>query len=44
MKIFVNLMEKMNKEFEIFKSAYVIGPFTLAGELMGPTDVAQMFF
>lgn len=40
MKVFINLMEKMKKELSIFKSAYVIGPFTLAGELMGPTDVA----
>lgn len=44
MKVFVNLIKKMNKEFKIFKSAYVIGPFTLAGELMGPTDVATNVF
>ncbi|HOJ92406.1 MAG TPA: uroporphyrinogen decarboxylase family protein [Dictyoglomaceae bacterium] len=39
MEIFIRLAERMVKEFDVLKGSYVIGPFTLAGELMGVTDL-----
>lgn len=40
MKVFIEVMEKLAKKYPaIIKSGYVIGPFTMAGELMGPVDI-----
>ncbi|WP_187470444.1 uroporphyrinogen decarboxylase family protein [Dictyoglomus thermophilum] len=36
---FIKVCEMMAKEFDILKGGYVIGPFTLAGELMGVNDL-----
>jgi len=35
MPIFLNIIENLAKNFSLIVGAYVIGPFTLAGELMG---------
>ena len=40
MSVFIKLMEKMKKELSILKGGYVIGPFTLAGEMMGVNDIS----
>jgi len=37
---FIETMKFMNRTIDIPKGAYVIGPFTLAGLLMGATEVA----
>ncbi|MGC9002134.1 MAG: uroporphyrinogen decarboxylase family protein [Dictyoglomus sp.] len=39
MKVFIKVCEMMVKEFDRIKGGYVIGPFTLAGELMGVNDL-----
>ena len=41
MKVFIEVMEKIAKKYSIIKSGYVIGPFTMAGELMGAKDIAM---
>ena len=41
MKVFIEVMEKIAKKYSIIKSGYVIGPFTMAGELMGANDIAM---
>jgi len=40
MKVFIDVMEKIAKKYSIIKGGYVIGPFTMAGELMGSTDIS----
>ena len=40
MKVFIEVMERIAKRYSIIKGGYVIGPFTLAGELMGARDIA----
>ena len=35
MPIFIKVVERLAKSYTILKGAYTIGPFTLAGELMG---------
>ncbi|MFN3699240.1 MAG: uroporphyrinogen decarboxylase family protein [Dictyoglomus sp.] len=39
MKVFVEVAEKMSNNFDVIKGGYVIGPFTLAGELVGVNDL-----
>jgi uroporphyrinogen decarboxylase len=43
MKVFVDVMEKMSKNLpsSVNNLAYVIGPFTLAGELMGVESICM---
>ena len=41
MKVFIKIMEKIAKKYSIIKGGYVIGPFTMAGELMGANDIAM---
>lgn len=41
MKVFIEVMEKIAKKYSIIKGGYVIGPFTIAGELMGANDIAM---
>jgi uroporphyrinogen decarboxylase len=41
MKVFIEVMEKITKKYSIIKGGYVIGPFTMAGELMGANDIAM---
>jgi len=36
---FIKVAEKMAQNFNVIKGGYVIGPFTLAGELMGVNDL-----
>jgi len=40
MEVFVEVMERIAKKYSIIKGGYVIGPFTMAGELMGAHDTA----
>lgn len=40
MVTFIRLMERMATEFPLINGAYVIGPFTMAGELMGVNNIA----
>ncbi|MGC8972296.1 MAG: uroporphyrinogen decarboxylase family protein [bacterium] len=39
MPIFIKVVERLAKSYTILKGAYTIGPFTLAGELMGVEDL-----
>ena len=39
MKVFLEVMERIAKKYPIIKGGYVIGPFTMAGELMGTIDI-----
>jgi uroporphyrinogen decarboxylase len=39
MRVFIEVMEKIARKYSIIKGGYVIGPFTMAGELMGTTDI-----
>jgi len=39
MKVFLKVVEMMSNNFDIIKGGYVIGPFTLAGELVGVNDL-----
>jgi len=41
MKVFIEVMEKIAKKYSIIKGGYVIGPFTMAGELMGANEIAM---
>jgi len=41
MKVFIEVMERIAKKYPIIKGGYVIGPFTMAGELMGTHDIAM---
>ncbi len=41
LKVFIELMEKIAKNISIIKGGYVIGPFTMAGELMGAYNIAM---
>lgn len=41
MKVFIEVIEKIAKKYSIIKGGYVIGPFTMAGELMGANDIAM---
>jgi uroporphyrinogen decarboxylase len=41
MKVFIEVMEKIAKKYSIIKGGYIIGPFTMAGELMGANDIAM---
>lgn len=40
MNVFIDVVKEMAANLSILKGAYVIGPFTLAGELMGVGDIA----
>lgn len=40
MLMFIDLMKKMANYFPIINGAYVIGPFSMAGELMGVNNIA----
>jgi len=40
MNVFAEIIEKMAKKYTLIKGAYVIGPFSMAGELMGAQDTA----
>jgi len=40
MRVFIEVMERIAKKYSIIKGGYVIGPFTMAGELMGAHDIA----
>jgi len=40
MKVFIEVIEKIARKYSIIKGGYVIGPFTMAGELMGAHDIA----
>ena len=40
MEVFIEVMEKIAKKYSIIRGGYVIGPFTMAGELMGAHDIA----
>lgn len=42
MTVFINVMKKMSANFPVLKGGYVLGPFTLAGELVGVEDFLQM--
>lgn len=39
MPLFIKVVEGLAKKFSIVKGAYVIGPYTLAGELMGVEEL-----
>jgi len=39
MPIFIDVVENLARNFSIIKGAYTIGPFTLAGELMGVDEL-----
>jgi len=39
MPVFIKVVENIAKNFSIIKGAYTIGPFTLAGELMGVSEL-----
>jgi len=39
MPVFIKVVENIAKNFHIIKGAYAIGPFTLAGELMGVSEL-----
>jgi len=39
MEVFVEVMERIVRKYSIIKGGYVIGPFTMAGELMGANDI-----
>lgn len=41
MPLFINIVEDLARSFSILKGAYVIGPFTLAGELMGVSELSM---
>lgn len=41
MGVFIKLMEKLDHNFSGVKGGYVIGPFTLAGEMMGVNDISM---
>ncbi len=40
MKVFIEVMERIAKKYSIIKGGYIIGPFTMAGELIGAHDIA----
>lgn len=40
MPVFIDVVENLAKDFSIIKGAYTIGPFTLAGELMGVDELS----
>jgi uroporphyrinogen decarboxylase len=40
MPVFIDVVENLAKNFSIIKGAYTIGPFTLAGELMGVSELS----
>jgi len=40
MGVFLDVMGKIAKKYPLLKGAYVIGPFSMAGELMGAQDTA----
>jgi len=39
MPVFIKVVENIAKNFHVIKGAYAIGPFTLAGELMGVSEL-----
>jgi len=41
MPVFIKAVENIAKNFHIIKGAYAIGPFTLAGELMGVSELCM---
>jgi len=41
MPVFIKVVENIAKNFHIIKGAYAIGPFTLAGELMGVSELCM---
>ncbi|MCK5811507.1 MAG: uroporphyrinogen decarboxylase family protein [Clostridiales bacterium] len=41
MKVFIDVMKKMSDSLSIIKGAHVIGPFTLAGELLGVSELTM---
>ncbi|MGB9682780.1 MAG: uroporphyrinogen decarboxylase family protein [bacterium] len=41
MPIFIRVVEDIGKNFSVINGAYTIGPFTLAGELMGVSDLSM---
>jgi len=40
MSTFIEVTKKITKKYSIIKGGYVIGPFTMAGELMGADNIA----
>lgn len=42
MPVFIDVVKRMSESFPILKGAYMLGPFTLAGELVGVEDFLQM--
>lgn len=40
MRVFIKVMERIAEKYPIIKGGYVIGPFTMAGELMGAHNIA----
>jgi len=44
MPVFIDVVRRMSRSFPVLKGAYVLGPFTLAGELVGVEDFLQMLF
>lgn len=41
MKVFIDVIKKMSDNLAIIKGAHVIGPFTLAGELLGVSELTM---
>ena len=41
MQLYVEVMKKMSENLSILKGAYVVGPFTFAGELMGVGELTM---
>lgn len=40
-RTYIDVMRRMTRELDTFKGAYVIGPFTMAGLMMGATEIAM---
>lgn len=40
-RTYIDVMRRMSREMDTFKGAYVIGPFTMAGLMMGATEIAM---
>jgi len=41
MNVFVDVIKKMSENLSVIKGAHVIGPFTLAGELLGVSELTM---
>lgn len=42
MSVFIDVVKRMSKNFNVLKGGYVLGPFTLSGELVGVEDFLQV--